>query len=253
MADSHHHRCASLSDQGEPYAVVTIVNTEGSVPNEVGGKMIVTTNGLDHGTVGGGRIEAKAIDHANKMLADGQATDLVRWNLTTDVGMTCGGRVQLFFEVYDEAAWPIVIFGAGHVTQALARLLTSLPCRVTCIDPREDWLGRLADGVHRVRTDSPAERVADLPPETSVVCMTRGHRSDLPVLIEVARQPHKFRFVGVIGSRSKAAALRRELREVGIHDDAFDFECPIGLPIGKNHPGEIAVSIAARLLQRRDE
>ena len=83
--------------------------------------------------------------------------------------------------------------------------------------------------------------------------MTRGHRSDLPVLIEVARQPHVFRFVGVIGSRSKAAALRRELREAGIRDDAFDFECPIGLPIGGNHPGEIAVSIAARLLQRRDE
>ena len=92
-----------LSDQGEPFAVVTLVQAEGSVPHNVGGKMIVTANGLDHGTVGGGRIESKAIEHAVKMLdADGQATDLVRWNLTTDVGMTCGGRVQLFFEVCNE-------------------------------------------------------------------------------------------------------------------------------------------------------
>jgi xanthine dehydrogenase accessory factor len=203
--------------------------------------------------VGGGRIESKAIQHAVKMLEQGQATDLVRWNLTTDVGMTCGGRVQLFFEVSNEASWSIAIFGAGHIAQALSQLLTSLPCRVSCIDPREDWLRRLPDGVHRIQTDSPAEMVANLTPATSIVCMTRGHRSDLPVLIDVARQPHVFPFVGVIGSRTKAAALRRELREVGIDDDAFDFECPIGLPIGGNHPGEIAVSIAARLLQRRDE
>lgn len=215
--------------------------------------MIVTADGLDHGTIGGGRIEAKAIEHATKMIRDGQATELLRWNLTTDVGMTCGGRVQLFFEVSDVSSWPIAIFGAGHVAQSLAILLKTLPCHVTCIDPREDWLGRLPDGVHRIRTESPAQVVADLPPETSVVCMTRGHRSDLPVLIEVARQPHTFRFVGVIGSRSKAAALRRELRAAGISDEAFGFECPIGLPIGRNHPGEIAVSIAARLLQCRDE
>ena len=111
MADSHHHRCAFLTDLGEPFVVVTLVQAEGSVPHNVGGKMIVTDGGLDHGTVGGGRIEAKAIEHAINMVVDGQVTDLVQWNLTTDVGMTCGGRVQLFFEVCNNAAWPIVIFG----------------------------------------------------------------------------------------------------------------------------------------------
>jgi xanthine dehydrogenase accessory factor len=57
----------------------------------------------------------------------------------------------------------------------------------------------------------------------------------------------------VIGSKSKAAVLRRELTEAGIAQDNQAFNCPLGLPIGTNHPGEIAVSIAAQLLEARDK
>ena len=61
--------------------------------------------------------------------------------------MTCGGTVSLFFESRNVTDWRIAVFGAGHVTQALARVLVQLPCRLTCIDPRDDWLAQLPDGV----------------------------------------------------------------------------------------------------------
>jgi len=58
----------------------------------------------------------------------------------------------------------------------------------------------------------------------------------------------------VIGSKSKRGALVRELKSDGIAaEQAESFICPMGLPIGTNQTGEIAISIAAQLLQRRDE
>ena len=61
-------------------------------------------------------------------------------------------------------------------------------------------------------------------------------------------------YLGVIGSKSKRGALIRELKSDGITPEkAESFTCPMGLPIGTNQTGEIAVSIVAQLLQRRDE
>jgi xanthine dehydrogenase accessory factor len=240
------------SDRGWPFVVVTIVDAQGSVPHDVGGKMIVTENGLDFGTIGGGKVEAKAIDQARQMLSHGSQHVFADWNLKADVGMTCGGRVKLFFERFNSQPWSIVIFGAGHVTQALVRLLLTLACRVTCVDPREDWLAKLPTGVETICIEHPKDFVRQMSTDTFVLCMTRGHASDLPVLKEIYSLQQAFRFVGVIGSRTKAAVIRKELLALGIDEKQIQFECPIGLPMGNNHPGEIAVSIAAQLLQVRD-
>lgn len=253
MLGDHHDRCRRLIDEGTPFVTVTLIEREGSVPQDVGSKIIVTAGGLDHGTVGGGRIEARAIQHAIELLSSGQTSELIQWNLNTDIGMTCGGRLRLFFECTHPHRWPIVIFGAGHVAQALTRLLMMLPCHVTCIDWREEWLDRLPDTVARIRTESLAEEVDRLPDVAFVLSMTQGHSHDLPVLRRIWETKRSFPYVGVIGSKSKAGALRRELREAGMPDGELAFRCPIGLPIGTNHPGEIAVSIAAELLQVRDQ
>lgn len=258
MADpGYMQRYMELCDSGTPFVSVTMVQAVGSTPQDAGSKMLVTGKGLLYGTVGGGRIEAKAIDHALAMLKDdkdnGSYTDFVEWNLQKDVGMTCGGTVKLYFESTNHRPWRIVIFGAGHVTQALVRLLATLPCRVTCIDPRADWLNKLPDSpnVEAILTDDPPGQVAGLADDAFVVCMTRGHKSDLPVLAELFEQERVFPYLGVIGSKSKAAVLRRELTEAGIPKDRQIFHCPLGLPVGTNHPGEIAVSIAAQLLEAR--
>ena len=219
--------------------------------------MIVTQGGNIYGTVGGGRVEARAIDEAKAMLLDdtGPQNIFFDWNLQKDIGMTCGGTVKLFFEKINKGDWQVVIFGAGHVTQSLARLLLTLPCRVTCIDPRKEWLDKLPADVKLtcIQCNDPKDKVAELPDQSFVICMTKGHKSDLPVLEEIFKTGREFPYLGAIGSKSKAATLRRELREAGIDDQtAQKFHCPLGLALGTNHPGEIAVSIAAQLLQIRD-
>jgi xanthine dehydrogenase accessory factor len=95
--------------------------------------------------------------------------------------------------------------------------------------------------------------VADLPVDAFVVCMTMGHATDRPVLEEIFRQGRKFPFLGVIGSKAKRAVLLKELAAAGIPNDAAsNFHCPIGLDIGTNQPGEIAVSVVAQVIQERD-
>ena len=86
--------------------------------------------------------------------------------------------------------------------------------------------------------------------EDYVVIMTRGHRDDLLLQEQVLRTPA--RYIGVIGSRRKKAALFAQLRERGFTDaDLERITTPIGLSIGAETPAEIAVSSAAQLIQVR--
>ncbi len=222
-------------------------------PADAGSKMLVTANGHDHGTVGGGKIEARAITEAQSMLQNKAHTHFVDWNLKADIGMTCGGRVRLFFEHFDTAAWNIVVFGAGHVTAALAKLLADLPCRLTCIDPRPHWLNKLPQSIDTICTDDPPEQVETLSEDSFVLCMTRGHSADRPVLQKIFELKKNFAYLGVIGSAAKKATLHHELRSTGIEENRINFHCPVGLKIGSNHPAEIAISITAQLLQVRDQ
>jgi xanthine dehydrogenase accessory factor len=85
-----------------------------------------------------------------------------------------------------------------------------------------------------------------------VLSITKGHASDVPVLREVLARFAGIPFVGVIGSASKRAALFRDLRAEGAGEDLLDkITCPLGLPVGGNDPHEIAISIAAQLLEKR--
>src|ERR1043165_8663321 len=95
-----------------PLVTVTVVDTMGSVPQDRGAKMIVTSEGLRFGTVGGGKVETKAIAEAQQMIRGeiAENTRFVQWNLAKDVGMTCGGIVKLYFEAHNARRWQIWIF-----------------------------------------------------------------------------------------------------------------------------------------------
>jgi xanthine dehydrogenase accessory factor len=248
-----------LERDGAPFVLVVLVESLGSAPQDTGAKMIVTAAGRHTGTVGGGKVEARAIEFAQEMLHTSDAgaePKFVSWTLKTDVGMTCGGSVKLYFEPHAGAAgsWPIAIFGAGHVAQALLRVLLPLPCTLTVCDSRAEWLEQLpaARNLRAVQLAEPAELVSTLPAMSFVLCMTKGHTSDLPVLRRALTE-REFPFVGVIGSAAKAAILQRELIAGGVPAErAKNFHCPVGLDFGTNHPHEIALSIAAQLLTERD-
>jgi xanthine dehydrogenase accessory factor len=250
-------KLAELSESGGPFVSVTMVDAIGSTPQDAGTKMLVDTSGLVFGTVGGGRVENQAIEFAQRMLVDqdSPAHRLVEWNLQRDVGMTCGGVVTLYFETYNHRAWRIVVFGAGHVAQSLIRCLVEMECQVVCIDPRPDWLARLPHSgkLTKIQTEDMPVQVAQLSDDDFVVCMTMGHRTDRPILEEIFRQGRRPAYLGVIGSDAKRKVLLRELAEAGIAPEAANqFRCPIGLRLGQNQPGEIAISVAAELIQVRD-
>ena len=82
--------------------------------------------------------------------------------------------------------------------------------------------------------------------------MTMGHATDLPILRAIFQAGLRPTYLGVIGSRAKREVLRRELEAAGIPAAAIDpLRCPVGLPIGGNQPGEIAISLVAEVVQVR--
>jgi xanthine dehydrogenase accessory factor len=196
------------------------------------------------------------IEEGQRLLGEDEAVcEEVVWNLQRDVGMTCGGEMRFLFEVVRPlAAWHVVIFGAGHVAKAVVGVLSGLACRVDVIDVRADWLEGLPKaGNVKVHCVSAYEDGVGLVSEKSyILCLTKGHSTDRPVLREVLRRYPAGAFLGVIGSLAKRAVLSRELREDGIEEGQLErMVCPVGLPIGSNDPAEIAISIVAQLLERR--
>ena len=255
--EGYFDKVQELLAAGEPFVSVTLIDAIGSTPQDAGSKMLVTRAGLAFGTVGGGRVEAKAIDQALAILNDPRnpRTLFVDWNLQRDVKMTCGGAVKLFFEAFAHAPWDIAIFGAGHVAQALVRTLLNLDCRITCFDTRPDWIAKLPTHprLRAITTEDLPAQAASLPAGAFVLLMTKGHSTDTPILVELLRRQGQFPYIGVIGSAAKRAALRRGLLELGGDATAFEsVHCPMGLDLGTNHPYEIALSIAAQLVQVRD-
>jgi xanthine dehydrogenase accessory factor len=98
-----------------------------------------------------------------------------------------------------------------------------------------------------------AEYVTELKDSDFVVVMTPGHEFDFAV-VERILQTKKLPYVAVIGSRKKAAAMYENLKKAGFDEEAIQrITCPAGLPLGNNKPEEIAISIAAQILLKRDE
>lgn len=245
--------CSKLESESRSFVMVTMTAVRGSAPQDVGAKMLVTKEGLFFGTIGGGKVELAAIKKSQGILEEDQTSpETVTWNLQRDIGMSCGGEVTLLFEQHALSSWPIVIFGAGHVAQALTRLLSFLNCQVTCVDSREEWIAKL-EGVKGIHHPTPKDVVSKFSPKSFFLCMTMGHAHDVPILVEIFKHAPDCPYVGVIGSVVKGVKIKKELKELGVSESFLQkLRVPMGLPIGNNKPWEIAISIAAELLQTRD-
>lgn len=245
--------CFELSEKGENFVTVTMTGARGSSPQDPGAKIIVTQAGLYAGTVGGGKVEMAAIKKAQAILESKThlPPESVNWNLQRDIGMSCGGEASFLFEHFMFTHWPIVIFGAGHVSQAVTRILSKLNCHVTCVDSRQEWVERL-EGIKAIHHPTPKDTVSSFDPKSYFMCMTMGHAHDVPILLEIAKLAPDCPYVGVIGSDVKGIKIKKELSEAGVSESFIKkLRVPMGLPIGTNHPYEIAISIAAELLQVR--
>ncbi len=238
-----------LIDAEESGVLVVVIGSTGSAPGKVGAKMLVLADGQIHGTIGGGVIEARVMADALNALEDGRGPRSARYDLD-QLGMSCGGQMTVYIEPLP-APRRMVIFGAGHLGTAMSRMFKLLGCVVTVVDEREEWANRDRLPDADVIVNRPfAEYLAESPPgpKDHVVIVTRGHEQDQLILEEaVERQPA---YLGMIGSRKKAKRSMDLLRDKGI-DDALiaAVRSPLGLDIGAVTPEEIAVSLAAELIQ----
>jgi xanthine dehydrogenase accessory factor len=226
--------------EGRAAVLVTIVQTEGSVPRQPGSKMLVWADGSIVGTVGGGEVEAHAVQAARDAQASGQPC-LIRYNLGDPAAG--GGTVHLFVEPLLPPP-TLAVIGCGHVGKAVAELAKWMDFRVIVADDRAGYATPdQVPGLDAYVEAPPAELVAQLniTPRTYVVALTRGLVVDqdlLPALLATATP-----YIGLIGSRRRWTATAEALT-----DDLTRIHTPVGLELHAETPKEIALSILAEVV-----
>lgn len=147
----------------------------------------------------------------------------------------------------------LVVFGAGHVGARVAEAASFAGWHVTIVDDRADF----ADATrlpfaHRVVTCEFHDvlSAARFDQDTYVVIATRGHQHDAVIASQVA--PKALRYIGMLGSRRKAALTARQLKDWQVSDESIArIHAPVGLSIGADTPEEIAVSVVAEMVAVR--
>lgn len=150
----------------------------------------------------------------------------------------------------------LLVCGAGHVGAAVARLAASLDFHVTVVDDRREFANRdRIPEANELVVGNQAEAVQEfgVDRDTFVVIVTRGHRNDAKVLRECVQSDAAY--IGMIGSRRKAALIRQELLTNGLatEEQVDRVRSPIGLDIGAESVNEIALAITGELVQKRTE
>jgi xanthine dehydrogenase accessory factor len=245
---------AMLHAAGEGMVLVTILETQGSAPRDEDSKMVVARDRL-YDSIGGGQLEYRAIGIGRELLDKGRACKrMEEFPLGPELNQCCGGRVKLLFECMPGCDLKIELHGAGHVARALTTLLGEIDCRVRLIDERADFLcKRFPANVDPVHARAAAAEVDNAPPDAWYLVMTHSHSLDLEICDAILSRGD-FRYLGLIGSRSKAARFRKRLAERGFDDaELRRLNCPIGLKgVGGKAPMEIAISVSADILKQRD-
>lgn len=242
---------AGLQKAGKPAAIAIVIRTEGSAPRKPGAKMIILKDGKTVGTLGGGDLENKVVQEALETIEQGKPR-IASFTLDVEKGkldMMCGGTV----EVYMEPVLPaerLIIFGAGHITRALAPMMQKIGFLVSVVDDSPDFLQKeYFPDIEDVHIEDMVTFAGGLASDskTYIVVLSRGFSRDKAVLNQLLKK--EFRYIGMIGSQRKTEAMIKELRKEGIPKEAFAMlKSPVGLDIGAETPEEIAISIAGEIL-----
>ena len=255
----------SETQSGKPVSLVTVVEVEGSAPQRVGAKMLVSSDGtLLWGTVGGGTIEDLALKQAREQIRK-QTPLLKSFKLTETgeeaTGMLCGGKMKLFFDILGNQV-NVYIWGAGHITQQLLPLLAKLGFNGIVIDDRKEYLDQ------RISSEYQYEVISDnlsqflegfsFDPQSYIIIMTYSHDFDEKILLNLLTKKQKeistLKYLGMIGSKRKIKEIFTRLEAKGIDRSVLEsVHAPIGVPIGSQTPEEIAISIAAELISVRSK
>lgn len=164
-------------------------------------------------------------------------------------------RTQSWFSIPLIPQTRAVIFGAGHIGAELAPLLKQVDFQVTVFDDRPEYADKLrfptADEVICGSYEEIGGKLC-LDKEDYAVVITEGHRHDFVVERQLLAHPPAY--LGVIGSKTKTAAVNQRLLDCGFSEaDLAQVHAPIGTKIKAVTPAEIAVSIAGEMILVRAE
>ena len=253
-----------LRREQTPVMLVSVDSIVGSTPREPGAKMLVTAE-RQYGTIGGGNLEYQACRIARDQLKLGEDGGLRRFPLGAGLGQCCGGLVNLMFERLEaDSDWSraeieqdsieLYLFGAGHVGQALTHALAGLPINLHWIDTRDEMLPPIPPpGVKTICSDTPEAEIDAAPEGSCFLVMTHDHALDQRLCEQILKRDD-FSYFGLIGSRSKRRNFETRMRRRGLDPQKFArMTCPIGIDgIGSKQPAQIAISVAAEILQVYD-
>ncbi len=244
-----------LRNLGQKCALATIVQVRGSIPSFESAKLLVREDGSMVGTIGGGCVEAEVWNAAREVIATGKPRHMsfsLGQDAAYDNGLICGGQLDVFVECINPQP-ATLIFGGGHISKSLAKVLDLAGFRVSVIDDREAFANRErfpeAAEVHAEEYEEVFAKL-NVTESTFIVIVTRGHRDDMRVLRwAITTQAG---YISMIGSKRKVISVIRELENEGVPHEAFErVYAPMGLEIGAISPEEIAISVGAEMVAMR--
>lgn len=250
-------RAADLRLAGRPFATATVVAVSRPTSSRPGARGIVHPDGSIEGWVGGSCAQPVVVREALRALADGQPRLLRlsreapsegrRADGIIDYIMTChsGGTLEIYVEPQLPA--PILwVAGTTPIAAAIVSIGSASGYRVSLIDPIAE-----ADDYPDAERVVAGDDLLGLDPETSpfVVVATQGQWDEEALRGALRREA---RYVGLIASPTRAAAVREWLRDEGVPEERLAaLRAPAGLDLGAETPEEVAVSVLAELTQVR--
>lgn len=253
--------------------LVEIKDSSGfGTPRKEGAFMFVNADGESFGTVGGGIYEYKCTLLAKEFLlkkSDGEKVYELNQEAAENIGMVCGGNNTTKFtyltnndkshKIVDElkkkneSKNTVYIFGGGHVSTELKKILRYVGFEYVVWDDRTDFANaeRFPDAKEVICAsyENVLDRV-NITKNDLVVVMTRGHACDYQVEKQVLKSDAYY--IGVIGSANKNKTIREKLLSDGYSEKELERVCvPIGFQIAAETPEEIAISIASEIIMYR--
>ena len=247
-------RLAELKAVAKPVSLCVVTKTSGAVPRHAGTKMLVFPDGTSEGTVGGGGVESAALKAALESLKDGKPrTVTYSLKAESDISLgVCGGDMEVYIEPQLPAD-TLLILGAGHVGRALAQAAKLLSFQIIVVDEREGLLDPVVfqgcQLVHAEMADVP--EIVEIGARTFIVDVSHGSDVDVEGLPSILKS--EAGYIGVIGSKKRWATTLEGLRAKGVSEDLIaKAKSPIGLAIKAETPEEIAISILAEVIEKKN-
>lgn len=245
-----------LLENGKRVALCSLIDKVGSGPREVGAKLLVSEDGKTTGTIGGGGLERFLVTESLKALEEGKPRKAVfslhssKREGTVETGSICGGELTVFIDVIEPKP-RLIIIGAGHVAWPLARLADVLGFSLTIVDDNEELACKerypMAEKIVVGSFDEILDKLS-VGSRDNVVIVHGEPEHDYSALEKMVKK--KPAYIGLLGSKTKAATLVQRLRRKGVSEAHLKvLHAPVGLDIGAQTPEEIGISILAEIIQ----